>query len=68
MVAALCTAFGRPIVSTSANLSGQPPAFTRDALDPELLAQLDAVAPGDTGGLAAPTAIRDALTGEVLRA
>ena len=67
-VVALCTAFGRPIVSTSANLSGQPPAFTLDALDPALLAQLDAVAPGDTGGLAAPTAIRDALTGEVLRA
>lgn len=68
VVAALCTAFGRPIVSTSANLSGQPPAFTRDALDPALLSRLDAVAPGETGGLAAPTAIRDAHTGEVLRA
>ena len=67
-VVALCTAFGRPIVSTSANLSGQPPAFSREALDPALLAQIDAVAPGDTGGLAAPTAIRDARTGEVLRA
>ena len=68
VVVALCTAFGRPIVSTSANLSGQPPAFSRDALDPALLAQLDAVAPGETGGLAAPTAIRDARTGDVLRA
>lgn len=68
VVAALCTAFGRPIVSTSANLSGQPPAFTREALDPALLSRLDAVAPGETGGLAAPTAIRDARTGDVLRA
>ena len=68
VVVALCTAFGRPIVSTSANLSGQPPAFSRYVLDPALLAQLDAVAPGETGGLAAPTAIRDARTGEVLRA
>lgn len=68
VVVALCAAFGRPMVSTSANLTGQPPAFTRDALDPGLLAHLDAVAPGETAGLAAPTAIRDARSGDVLRA
>ena len=67
VVVALCTAFGAPLVSTSANLSGQPPAFNRDALDPALLARIDAVAAGETGGLAAPTAIRDALTGTQLR-
>ena len=67
-VVALCRAFGGPIVSTSANLAGEPPAFTLDALSPEVLAQVDGVMEGETGGLRAPTAIRDALTGGELRA
>lgn len=67
VVVALCDAFGGPLVSTSANLGGQPPAFSRDALDPALLARLDAITDGETGGLAAPTAIRDALSGDTLR-
>lgn len=66
-VIALCEAFGGPLVSTSANLTGMPPAFHRDALDPALVDQLDAVCEGETGGLASPTAIRDAATGDVLR-
>lgn len=66
-VAALCRAFGGPLVSTSANLTGMPPAFHRAELDPALLGLLDAVCDGETGGLAAPTAIRDALTDAVLR-
>ena len=68
VVVALCTAFGGPLVSTSANRGGLPPAFERAALDPELLAQLDAVSVGETGGASAPTAIRDALGGDLLRA
>jgi L-threonylcarbamoyladenylate synthase len=67
VVAALCAAFGGPLVSTSANLAGEPPAFQRAQLDPALLARLDGVSIGETGGLAAPTAIRDGLTGAVLR-
>lgn len=67
VVIALCEAFGGPLVSTSANRAGEPPAFSREALDPQLLAQLDGVTEGETGGLSAPTAIRDALTGSVLR-
>jgi L-threonylcarbamoyladenylate synthase len=66
-VIALCRAFDGPLVSTSANLSGKPPAFHRADLDPVLLGLLDAVCEGETGGLAAPTAIRDALSGAVLR-
>ena len=66
-VIALCRAFGGPLVSTSANLTGMPPAFHRGDLDPALLGLLDAVCEGETGGLSAPTAIRDALTGAVLR-
>lgn len=67
-VIALCAAFGGPLVSTSANLTGHPPAFGRDALDPALLWHIDGVMAGETGGLAAPTAIRDAITGTQLRA
>lgn len=67
IVAALCDAFGGVLVSTSANRAGEPPAYDRGQLDPVLLAQLDAVCEGETGGLAAPTAIRDAATGAVLR-
>lgn len=67
-VVALCTAFGSPLVSTSANLTGQPPAHQRAALDPHLLERIDGVCIGETGGLAAPTDIRDARSGTVLRA
>ena len=67
-VVALCRAFGGALVSTSANLGGMPPAFHRGELDPALLARLDAVCQGETGGLSAPSAIRDARSGEVLRA
>ena len=67
IVTALCKTFGGPLVSTSANRSGEPPAFERGQLDPALLALLDGVCEGETGGLAAPTPIRDAATGAVLR-
>jgi L-threonylcarbamoyladenylate synthase len=66
-VVALCAAFGGPIVSTSANLSGAPPAFARVELDPALLAACDGVTAGETGGLDAPTGIVDARTGTRLR-
>ena len=67
VVAALCTRLGGPIVSTSANLTGEPPARQRAALSPALLALVDGVCEGETGGLAAPTTIRDARSGAVLR-
>ncbi|MCC4601119.1 Sua5/YciO/YrdC/YwlC family protein [Xanthomonas melonis] len=67
IVAALCAAWGAPLVSTSANLAGQPPARSRDALDPALLATIDGVVAGDVGGLAQPTTIRDACSGQILR-
>lgn len=67
VVTALCEAFGGPLVSTSANRGGMPPARTRDALDATLVAGLDGVVEGTTGALAQPTDIRDALSGRVLR-
>jgi L-threonylcarbamoyladenylate synthase len=63
----LCNAYGGALVSTSANQAGQPAALLSEALDPVVLAGVDGLVAGETGGLAAPTAIRDALTGAVLR-
>lgn len=67
-VVALCEAFGGVLVSTSANLAGQPAATTRDDLDPALLARVDAVLNGEVGGRSTPSTIRDARTGATLRA
>lgn len=67
VVAALCDAFGAPLVSTSANLAGAEPPRQRDDIAAALLAQIDGVVAGDTGQLAKPTAIRDAITGSTLR-
>jgi len=67
LVARLCQAWEAPLVSTSANLAGEVPARHRDELDPALLGAIDGVLDGETGGLAQPTPIRIALTGEVLR-
>ncbi|WP_058914321.1 L-threonylcarbamoyladenylate synthase type 1 TsaC [Entomohabitans teleogrylli] len=66
LVIALCRAFGKPIVSTSANLSGLPPCRTTS----EVMAQFGKDFPvldGETGGRRNPSEIRDALTGELFR-
>jgi len=67
-VAALCRAFGGPLVSTSANLTGQPAVTRHEDLDPQLLARVAGVSEGETGGLTTPTPIRDARSGQSLRA
>jgi len=67
-VVALCAAFGGPLVSTSANPAGLPPPRDPKGFDPVLFARLDGVVEGRTGTLAAPTGIRDARDGRVLRA
>ncbi|MCE4361664.1 Sua5/YciO/YrdC/YwlC family protein [Xanthomonas hortorum] len=67
VVAALCAAWGAPLVSTSANLAGEPPARSRQALDSALLVSIDGVVDGEVGTLAQPTQIRDARSGQILR-
>lgn len=67
-VVALCEAFGGVLVSTSANLAGQPAATRRAELDPSLLNRIDAVLIGEVGIRTTPSTIRDARTGTVLRA
>lgn len=67
LVQALCSAFGGPLVSTSANLAGQPPARTADEVVQQFNDKLDAILIGDTGGAVRPSEIRDAMTGKILR-
>ena len=65
-VIALCEAFGKPLVSTSANLTGLPPCRTDDEVRQQFGADFPVVA-GLTGGRLNPSEIRDALTGELFR-
>lgn len=66
VAAALCRAYGGPIVSTSANVSSRPPARRMLAVRRYFGPQLDFLVPGETGGLSRPTPIRD-LAGKLLR-
>jgi L-threonylcarbamoyladenylate synthase len=66
--AALCRAFGGPIVSTSANRHGEPPA--RSAADIRAIFgdEPDGVLDAPLGGLDKSTPITDAVTGAIIRA
>ncbi len=67
LAAALCRACGHPLVSTSANRSGRPPARTALAVRRQLGDRLDDLLPGPTGGAVKPTAIQDLRSGQVVR-
>ncbi len=65
---ALCDAFAGAVVSTSANLHGQPPL--REAIEAQETFQAEGFAgvmQGELGGLEKPTSIRDLRTGEWVR-
>ena len=67
LAAQLCREFGGALVSTSANLSGNPPAQTSEQIRAQFEDQLDYVLEGEVGGLAKPSRICDAVTGKILR-
>jgi L-threonylcarbamoyladenylate synthase len=67
MAAALCRAAGTALVSTSANLAGEPPARSVEVLEASLGRRVDYILRGALGGREGPSIIRDALTGEVVR-
>lgn len=67
VVVALCSAFGGPLVSTSANPAGAEPPRRLEALEPLLRGAIDAIVEGDVGELSRPTPIRDARSGATLR-
>ncbi|SDK23795.1 L-threonylcarbamoyladenylate synthase [Billgrantia gudaonensis] len=66
-VIALCEAFGGPIVSTSANRAGEAPVTSAAAVREAFGDALDAIVPGELGGLERPSTIRDLISGRVLR-
>jgi len=66
-VVALCQQTNKPIVSTSANLSGQVPAKTWQTLDDTLARLVDYIIQGKTLGYKAPSKIIDALTEHIIR-
>jgi L-threonylcarbamoyladenylate synthase len=67
VVSALCSAWGGPLVSTSANRTGGRPA--REAFQVRSIfgTQLDYILPGSLGSAQRPTAIRDLSSGESIR-
>lgn len=65
---ALCEAFGKPIVSTSANPSSEPPARSAADVERYFPGQLCGIVEGELGGSEQPSEIRDLATGRVIRA
>ncbi len=66
IAAELCRLAG-PLVATSANPAGQPPARSAGAVRGYFGRQVDYVLAGSVGGRDAPSELRDACTGAVLR-
>jgi len=64
---ALCEAADSPLVSTSANVSGTPPARNAYVLRRRFRVLVDCIVPGVCGPAAGPSEIRDLETGLVLR-
>lgn len=65
--AALCRAWGGPVVSTSANLAGLTPCRSALCVHRQLGGGIDYLLPGPLGDSPKPTPIRDARSGRVLR-
>lgn len=67
VASALCRAFGSALVSTSANVSLQPPARTPLKVRQIFSERIDMIVHGATGTLKRPTEIRDGNTGKIIR-
>ncbi len=65
-VQALCRGLGKPLVSTSANLTGQPPCRSAAEVAEQFGSQFP-VLQAATGGRLNPSEIRDAISGELIR-
>ena len=64
---ALAAAFAAPLVSTSANRTGEAPCRTAAAVRSVLGGDIDYLLPGEIGDRSGPSRIVDAITGETLR-
>ncbi len=63
----LCLAFGQPITSTSANLTGMPPCRDAAEVARQMGHLLEVIVDVSVGDEAKPTIIKDALTNEIYR-
>ena len=66
-IVSLCQKTSKPIISTSANLSGEPAATTWQEVLQQFPRQLDYIIKGQTLGLTKPSTIINALSGAVIR-
>ena len=62
VVSSICRAFGKPMVSTSANLAGEPEIRSLADLQRQFGKQIDCLVDGELGGRMATSEIRDLLT------
>jgi L-threonylcarbamoyladenylate synthase len=67
LAAALCRAYNSPLVSTSANQSGQPPARSALQVRTRLPGGVDLILAGEVGLKRSSSTIRDAITGRTIR-
>lgn len=67
LVKQLCQQVGKPIVSTSANLAGEPELKTEQEVRQQFGDQLDAILPGELGNQLSPSQIYDLATNQKLR-
>ena len=67
VVQSLCQMLGGPLVSTSANRSGEPAALTEAEVVEQFASEVDFIVPGSLGGQNGPSEIIDLATGQVLR-
>lgn len=63
----ICKKFGKPIVSTSANMEGESPIQTQLEMEKQFTTSIFFIVRGRVGRLGKPTPIYDAVTGEQLR-
>ena len=67
VVSALCSAWGGPLVSTSANPAGRRPPLMAYQVKRYFGDQLDYLLPGAVGHADRPTQIRDLASGQIIR-
>lgn len=67
LVQKLCSEYGKPLTSTSANLSGQTECKTVEQVQDQLGSQISVILFGEIGERHRPSEIRDARTEQLLR-
>ncbi len=67
IVQSICSAVESAVISTSANLSGQPTVKNQTELKEKFADLVDYIVPGNCGPALGPSEIRNLITGQVLR-